>query len=156
MLIRPLTSADLAALREFYDSLTAAVTCFFQPWPEATEAVLRDHLAGGEAGRHVVLAMVAPEGSVEGHGFLWNVDSDHPVLGIGLRERAQGQGWGRALLQALLTEADARRLPEVHLTVLQDNVRARRLYQSVGFLVVGEATFRGENDSLRMVRRRVG
>jgi ribosomal protein S18 acetylase RimI-like enzyme len=99
--------------------------------------------------------VVAPEGSVEGHGFLWNVDGDHPVLGIGLRERAQGQGWGRALMEALLADADARGLPEVHLTVLKDNVRACHLYESVDFLVVGETTFRGENDSLCMVRRRV-
>ena len=38
MLIRHLTSADLAALQDFYDSLTEAVTYFFQPWPKATEA----------------------------------------------------------------------------------------------------------------------
>jgi ribosomal protein S18 acetylase RimI-like enzyme len=154
MLIRPLTLADQAALQEFYDSLTEAVTYFFQPWPEATEEVLRDHLAGAEAGRHVVLAVVAPTGSVEGHGFLWNVDTDKPVLGIGLRERAQGQGWGRALMEALLAEADDRGLPEVNLTVLQDNIRGRNLYESLDFVVVGETTFRTENDSLCMVRKR--
>ena len=154
MLIRHLTRADLPALADFYGSLTEAVTYFFWPWPEATEEVLRDHLAGGEAGHHAVLALVAPEGTVEGHGFLWNVDTDKPVLGIGLRERVQGQGWGRALMEALLAEADARNLPEVHLTVLKDNVRAIPLYESVGFERVGETTFRAENDSLCMMRSR--
>ena len=154
MLIRRLTVSDVGALLEFYDSLTEAVTYFFSPWPEFTEEVLRDHLAGADAGRHVVLALVTPEGSVEGHGFMWNVDSDKPVLGIGLRERAQGHGWGRLLMEALLTEADARSLPEVHLTVLKDNRRARTLYESLGFETIGETTFRGENDSLCMVRRR--
>jgi ribosomal protein S18 acetylase RimI-like enzyme len=161
-LIRPLTLADQAALGDFYGALPEAVTCFFQPWPEATPEVLQDHLAGAEAGHHVVLGLVAAEssgsgrpGSVEGHGFLWNVDTDKPVLGIGLRERAQGHGWGRALMQALLAAADARALPEVHLTVLKDNVRALPLYESLGFERVGETTFRTENDSLCMMRKRV-
>ena len=155
MLIRHLTSADLPALADFYASLTEAVTYYFQPWPEVTEEVLREHLVGGHAGRHLVLGLVAPEGTVEVHGCVCFVDSDQPLLGIGLRERAQGQGWGRALLEALLAEADARSLPEVHVTVLKDNARARNLYESVDFLIVGEKAFRCENDSLCLVRRRV-
>lgn len=154
MLIRPLTLADAPALQDFYASLTEAVTYFFQPWPAATTEVLTQHLADAEAGKNVVLGLVAAEGTVEGHGFMWNVDTDEPVLGIGLGERVQGQGWGRLLMKALLAEADARHLPEVHLTVLKDNLRAQNLYQSFGFVVEGEATFRAQNDSLKMVRRR--
>jgi ribosomal protein S18 acetylase RimI-like enzyme len=154
MLIRHLTSADLAALLDFYGSLTEAVTYFFQPWPEATEEVLHRHLADAEAGKNLVLALMSAEGTIEGHGFVWNVDSDQPVLGIGLRERAQGQGWGRLLMEALLAEADARNLAQVRLTVLKDNLRARNLYESVGFVVEADATFRRENDSVTMVRRR--
>ena len=147
---------DLAALQDFYANLTPAVTYFFQPWPEFTEEVLRTHLTEGDAGKHLVLGLRSPEGSIEGHGFIWNVDSDQPVLGIGLRERAQGQGWGRRLMEALLAEADARELPVVHLTVLKDNLRARPLYESVGIVVEGETKFREEDDSLCMARRCAG
>ena len=154
MLIRQLTLADLPALQDFYGSLTPTVTYFFQPWPEFTEEVLREHLTDADAGKNCVLAVISAEGAVEGHGFMWNVDSDKPVLGIGLRERAQGQGWGRRLMEALLAEADARRLPAVHLTVLKANVRALPLYESVGFVVEDETKFRAENDSLCMARRR--
>lgn len=154
MLIRPLTLADARALQDFYESLTEAVTYFFQPWPEATVEVLTQHLADAEAGKNVVLGLVAAEGTAEGHGFIWNVDTAEPVLGIGLRERAQGLGWGRLLMEALLAEADARNLPQVYLTVLKDNLRAQNLYESVGFVVEGEVTFRAPNDSLKMVRRR--
>ena len=60
---------------------------------------------------------------------------------------------GRVVIAAaLLAAADTRHLPEVHLTVLEDNTRARRLYESVDFRVVGKTTFRSENDSLCMVR----
>lgn len=154
MLIRPLTLPDAAALLDFYQSLTEAVTYFFQPWPEATAEILTQHLADAEAGKHVVLGLVTAEGTVEGHGFIWNVDTNEPVLGIGLRERAQGLGWGRLLMGALLAEADARNLPQVYLTVLKDNRRAQNLYESVGFVAQGEVTFRAPNDSLKMVRRR--
>jgi len=156
MRIRPLTLADAPALLDFYLSLPESVTRFFQPWPEFTEVVIRTHLADADAGKNLVLGTVSPEGIIEGTGFLWNVGTEAPTLGIGLRERIQGQGWGRRMMEALLAEADARGKPQVNLTVLKSNHRALRLYESVGFVITGETTFREEKDSWCMARVKPG
>ena len=54
----------------------------------------------------------------------------------------RGQGIGRALLQAAEVEARRRRCCKLTLEVRDDNVRARRLYDSLGFtdFVVGQTT----------------
>ncbi len=56
------------------------------------------------------------------------------VLGISVAHESQGQGVGRALLQALCDYADRwGQLLRIELTVFADNERAIRLYQSLGF-----------------------
>lgn len=50
--------------------------------------------------------------------------------------RARGQGLGRALLQQVLVMFAERREGFVDLRVLEDNLPARRLYESVGLHVV--------------------
>lgn len=55
-------------------------------------------------------------------------------LGIVVAAEAQGQGVGRALLQALCDYADRwAQILRIELTVFADNERAIRLYRSMGF-----------------------
>src|SRR5450759_3541293 len=138
MLVRRLTCADLSGLQAFYDSLTEAITYYFRPWAEPSEEILRDHLAGGEEGRALVWGLLSAAGEVEGHAFIRWLGTEQPSFGIALRERAQGQGWGRRLTEAILAEADARVIPAVYLGVNKDNPRALALYQSVGWTLLGE------------------
>lgn len=64
------------------------------------------------------------------------------VLGISVAPEAQGQGVGRALLQALCDYADRwGQILRLELTVFADNERAIRLYRSLGF--EHEGTHRG-------------
>ena len=64
------------------------------------------------------------------------------VLGISVAPEAQGQGVGRALMQALCDYADRwAQVLRIELTVFADNERAVRLYRSMGF--VHEGTHRG-------------
>ncbi|WP_251865635.1 GNAT family N-acetyltransferase [Achromobacter sp. Marseille-Q4962] len=57
------------------------------------------------------------------------------VAQIQIDPSLQGRGLGRRLLSGLLDEADAQGVP-VTLSVLKDNP-ARRLYESLGFAIVG-------------------
>jgi L-phenylalanine/L-methionine N-acetyltransferase len=64
------------------------------------------------------------------------------MLGISVAAEAQGQGVGRALMQALCDYADQwAQILRIELTVFADNERAIRLYRSLGF--VHEGTHRG-------------
>lgn len=54
-------------------------------------------------------------------------------LHIDLLPAAQGGGWGRRLLEALLITLRAREVPGVHLGVGESNVRAQGFYERLGF-----------------------
>jgi ribosomal protein S18 acetylase RimI-like enzyme len=154
MTIRPLTPEDGPALAEFYASLSERSKFFFEPFGPEASAWLPDHLAEGASGAHYVVGLVSDGGEIEGHAFILAVRSEHPTLGIGLRDRVHGQGWGRRMMQHVLAWADAAGLPAVELTVVRANTRAQALYRSFGFVQTGDATFRSPNDSLAMRRER--
>lgn len=99
-------------------------------------------------GRHDLLLMAelqAPDGqwSVVGNAGLSPcgppVRRRHAMnLGIALLPRAQGQGIGRALMQALCDYADDwAQVLRIELGVYADNARAIALYQRFGFEIEG-------------------
>lgn len=153
VVIQRLATADADRLLDFYHSLSDEVQWFYRPFGDVEEASIREHLDGAEAGRHIALAIVREDGVVLGHAFIAEVRGVEPVLGIGLHQSIHGMGWGRRLMEAVLAEADCMSVPFVTLTVLKSNHRAKTLYDSLGFVVEGESTFRSENDSYYMVRR---
>jgi RimJ/RimL family protein N-acetyltransferase len=55
------------------------------------------------------------------------------TLGMGLLDAHRGRGIGRRLLAATIEDAWRFGLERIELTVLVNNVRARRLYQAFGF-----------------------
>jgi ribosomal protein S18 acetylase RimI-like enzyme len=112
-----------------------------------------NHLKETQAGRHISLGLVRPNGTVEGHVFILFTDTEKPVYGIGIQDRVQGQGWGKKLSHAVLAEADRMEKPLVTLTVVKANTRAQKLYETLGFVRKGEETFKTPNDSLYMERR---
>ncbi len=60
------------------------------------------------------------------------------MLGISVAAEAQGQGVGRALMQALCDYADRwAQILRIELTVFTDNTRAIALYRSLGFELEG-------------------
>ena len=69
------------------------------------------------------------------YGF---VDAATPELGIAVSLQHRRNGIGRALLRDLIAIASADRFPAVSLSVNPLNP-ARRLYESIGFLKVGES-----------------
>jgi ribosomal protein S18 acetylase RimI-like enzyme len=61
---------------------------------------------------------------------------EHELCRIGLLESLREHaGIGRALVEAVVGEARARRCASVRVTTTNDNVRARRLYERSGFAV---------------------
>lgn len=59
------------------------------------------------------------------------------VDNVQIAPEEQGRGIGTAVVRSVLARAAARRLP-VTLQVLKANVRARQLYERLGFLATGE------------------
>lgn len=116
--------------------------------PYASEEQWLQRLADNVTpGKPDLLLVAERDGAVVGSAGL------HPVgqalrrrhvgmLGISVATEAQGQGVGRALMQAVCDYADQwAQLLRLELTVFVDNARAIRLYESFGF--VREGTHRG-------------
>jgi RimJ/RimL family protein N-acetyltransferase len=59
------------------------------------------------------------------------------VLGMGVVEGHRGKGIGIALMRATLAQAKKAGFKRVELTVREDNLRAKALYEKVGFQVEG-------------------
>jgi ribosomal protein S18 acetylase RimI-like enzyme len=59
------------------------------------------------------------------------------VLGMGVLEGYRGKGIGVALMRATLAQARKTGFKRVELTVREDNLRAKALYEKVGFQVEG-------------------
>ncbi|TDN90523.1 ribosomal protein S18-alanine N-acetyltransferase [Microbacterium sp. BK668] len=127
MSLRPATPDDLRAIM--------ALERASFPTDAWSDAMMRAELASPhsyylvaeEAGRVIGYAgLRAPEGG-----------TDADIQTIAIAEAARGRGRGRAILEALLAEASARRVQEVFLEVRADNPAAQALYASEGFAEVG-------------------
>lgn len=103
---------------------------YFQFFPGDADFGIADTIGGVVRG--VAWLVLLPE-SDPGYGF---VAPDVPELSITTFDGFRRQGIGGALLSHLLKEADARGVRAVSLSV-EDGNGARRLYESLGFRVVG-------------------
>jgi [ribosomal protein S18]-alanine N-acetyltransferase len=98
-----------------------------------SSAMFWNELANG----HYYLVAVDGDGEVIGYAGL-SSDADAAwVQNIAVRRDRQRYGVGRALLEALLAEAQRRDAPAVLLEVAVDNGPAQRLYDAYGFQIVG-------------------
>ncbi len=147
--IRPATASDLPFLAEML--VEAAYPPDLQPRPSGAEALVDPrvgrYLEGW--GREGDLGLIAVAAGGErigaswcrrfsaqrpGHGF---VDAQTPELAIAVADGWRGRGVGTLLLAGLLTEARGSGYRAVSLSVSRRNERAMRLYEQLGFRVVG-------------------
>ena len=124
--LRPMRLADLTAVLELEEELFAPDT-----W---TAAMYRDELARTDTRWY----LVAEDGdTVVGYAGLIAYPDEAHVATIGVAGERQGEGIGAQLLDALLAEADRRRVPAVLLEVRADNELAQGLYRRRGFAEIG-------------------
>ena len=124
--LRPMGLADLPAVLELEEELFAPDT-----W---TAAMYRDELARTDTRWY----LVAEDGdTVVGYAGLIAYPDEAHVSTIGVAGKRQGEGIGARLLDALLEEADRRRVPVVLLEVRADNELAQGLYRRRGFAEIG-------------------
>lgn len=79
--------------------------------------------------------VAAEDGRLDGYSGLLapNRAEQADIQTIAVVESARGRGLGRALMNAMLSEARGRGAREVFLEVRADNPGARHLYESLGF-----------------------
>lgn len=98
-------------------------------------AMLWNELASGH---HYLVATDVADGSVLGYAGLAVTPPDEAwVQNIAVRRDAQRRGVGRAMLAALLAEAEAHGVRNVLLEVAVDNAPAQKLYARYDFEPIG-------------------
>lgn len=103
---------------------------FSVPWTETGffSFLLRDD---------TMFLVAEEEQNIVGYCGVVMVLDEGDITNVGVLERCQGRGIGRQLVQALITKTSEKGVPHLHLEVRQSNIRAIRLYKSLGFQQVG-------------------
>jgi len=134
LLIRELTCRDEAMLAEMLRSLSPETERFFHPYPFTAESA---HRALCET-EGLTLGALDDRGRLLGYGWYAPREARWPRAGLCVRDDAQGQGVGRALMEELLKIAQEAGKGGLKLEVVRENVRAQNLYESLGFVRTDE------------------
>ncbi len=122
----------------FFESLTASRDdLFFHPHPFTAAEAMR---LCSYTGQDLYLVAVY-DGYVLGYGLLrgWDEGYAIPSLGIAVHPSARGTGLGAAFMQYLHAAATARGAKSIRLKVYADNLRAKALYERLGYRSAGES-----------------
>lgn len=131
--LRPVTSTDIDAIKG---------------WPPYTDGFEQMDYALREQGwldefrerSSVQIFAALSDGRLAGFSLLALQPDGSAEFRIALHPERIGKGLGRAVAVATLHEGfDHLRLGSVHLIVRKNNVRALKLYRSIGFAVTGES-----------------
>jgi len=146
MHIRQLKPGDSHALCDFYNGLCEASKRTFRPVGEKTTPdVCRGIIADNDDHRLEKYDLVAIEGKrIIGWSFIWNLNAKEPTFGLGVADDFQGKGIGSRLMDRVLADIRQRALNEVYLTVVQENLIAKTMYERRGFVVYGD--YHGEDN----------
>lgn len=137
--LRHARDSDLPRLQELYaDTRADEMACV--PWPLVAKqqflgqqfALQHQHYLGhyGDAD----FMVIDYENTLQGRYYLLRTAPEHLIVDISLMAVQRGQGIGRALIEASQQEAQALGRG-MQLQVLQDNIRAQKLYAKLGFTI---------------------
>ena len=107
---------------------------FAQPW---SRAFFEKELATPFARLVVAVEEAVPRPQVIGYTCRWRVTDEVHLLNVAVHPERRGLGHGRALVEAVIAEAEVARTRVVYLEVRAGNVIARRLYRQLGFRDLG-------------------
>ncbi len=156
--IDKLQSDDIQTLFRFYNSLEISAVEKYRPygWVITQQALKNGPIKRINTNREISLVVRDSADNIWGHCFIIIHDAKTPTFGIGLHKQLRGKGFGKKIMQEVINIADnTYKLPTVGLTVLKENERAVKLYQSLGFEITEE--FTAHDDPyiyLRMIRKR--
>ena len=128
LLIRPMTADDLDGVLLLEEASFAA-----DAW---SRALYEHELNDNRLSRYRVVVPAESDEVIAQGGWMLFGDEAH-ILTIAVRPEHRGQGIGRWLLLHLLAEARAEGCVSVVLEVRPSNEAAIRLYESLGFAIIG-------------------
>lgn len=126
--VEPLTVEDLDEV------LVIERASFSTPW---SRGAFLYELKQNPVARCWVARGADPAPRVLGYLCLWEIHSEIHITNIAVHREWRRQGIARGLLGTILEDARRRHLTTAFLEVRPTNTEARRLYENLGFQVVG-------------------
>ena len=106
--------------------------CYSDPWPATAFASLPDNPRV-----YFAVAHTGPGSDIAGYVVAWYVLEEGELANLAVAPGLRGQGIGRQLLDAVLTDAARRGTDKLYLEVRESNSAARKLYASRDFVEIG-------------------
>ena len=125
LVIRPMTAKDIPAVAEMEKAL------FRSPWPEKS---FEYEVASNP---HSYQLVAEHDEEVIGYLVAWFLIDELQIATIGVKPEWQGKGIGTLLMIAAIEWALAKGASSITLEVRPSNIRAIKLYEKLGFRVVG-------------------
>lgn len=104
--------------------------CFAEPWSQQALALLLQDANLG-------VVALNESGTPIGYGGLLTVLDEGQITNVAVHPDYRGMGIGKAILERIIAESEARHIREISLEVRESNLPAKALYQSHGFETVG-------------------
>jgi ribosomal-protein-alanine N-acetyltransferase len=144
VVLQPATSSDLPEVT----ALERA--CYGDPWPASAFASLP-----GNARVFFTVARQAVRGPLSGYVVAWYVMDEGELANLAVAPDVRGKGIGRILLDATISDAEARGTTQLYLEVRESNTAARHLYSTRGFEEVGRRKqyYRTPSEDALILRR---
>lgn len=141
---RPIREADLDAI------VAIERASFSDPWSRESFRSMCAH-------PHAITRVIERDGVVVGYTIAWMIGDEAELANLAVAPAARRAGIGRALLDDLLAEVEARGGATIHLEVRAGNAGAQALYASRGFVAQGRRRLyyqSPEEDAVVMRRER--
>ena len=135
--IRRLKPEHAAELVRFNDNLGEESRRLFLPHAY-DPATIVTYIRRNADGKDISYVGVNETGQIVAYFFLWEIENDVPLLGIGITDSCQNRGLGHVLMNILRESAVRLDRSGIDLTTMLDNERAFHLYQSCGYTLIGE------------------
>ncbi|HEY8424901.1 MAG TPA: ribosomal protein S18-alanine N-acetyltransferase [Limnochordales bacterium] len=128
----PLTIViDPMRVKDLNDIMVIERLSFSTPWSRA--AFLSELLDNDRA--HYLVARV--DGRAVGYVGIWLVADEGHITNVAVHPDYRGRGVGRRLMEAITDLARRKGMRRMTLEVRKSNIRAQRLYESLGFRSAG-------------------
>ena len=132
---REVTSEDEVAVGAFFDAMGGESRALFNRREYNRNGVLK-YCRRPDPTRRYWLAEL--DGRMAGYVFFLSFDTSIPELGLAIRDDLQGQHLGRELVAFAQNEAKTCGKGGILLTTHVANVRAQALYETMGFVCMGQ------------------
>lgn len=125
--LRANNTADLQLLQEFLDNAGNSLDTFryYSKRPLSVTA------------QHLCTLLLINDNKPVAYGHL-DPEKERTWLGIAVLSSLKGRGFGKRMMDLLISKAREKHCPEIFLSVDKENKAAIRLYQSCGFTIVQE------------------